>query len=121
MEKNEIVKALDRVITDMKDMKYRQAIGGDSWVVYRAETTFDVVEGHKYRVDFVPDFPGNFVAKAYEVDPDRTLYGSDRYLHPDPNINGRWWFTWSPFSGTIARTVFIYSTKKGTIGITDLA
>lgn len=120
MEKNKLAEKLNRLINDLKDLKFRQAIGGDSWVVYRTELEYmdegGGSNGHIYQVDFQPDVGGNFVARAYWTTPDRLTNGTE--LAPDPNVNGRWYKVDTLFSPGV-RTIFVYSTKKGKIVLTD--
>jgi hypothetical protein len=120
---NELAKRLKRIQTDIKELKFRQAVGGDSWVVYRTELDFlhqaGGSTGHYYQIDFQPDVGGKFVAKAYWTTPDRLTGGTE--LAPDPNVNGRFYMVDSIFGSPTTRTIFVYSTKRGKIVITDIS
>lgn len=117
---SELAKRVNRINADIKDLKTEQAIGGDSWVIYRSQVTYTALVGRIYQLDFVPDVTGAFVAKAYLTSPDRIIYGSELDVTPDPNVNGRWYVVAATF-GTVDRTLFVYSTKKGTLTLTDLS
>jgi hypothetical protein len=122
MHDQELTERMSRIITDIKDLKFRQAVGGDSWVVYRTQLDFTHlgggVSGHYYQIDFQPDQGGNFVAKGYWTTPDKITGGTE--LAADPNINGRWYFIDSIFGTGAVRTIFVYSTKRGKIIVTDI-
>jgi hypothetical protein len=122
MDRNELAIRMHRVISDIKDLKFRQAVGGDSWVVYRQELVFahagGGISGHYYQVDFQPNTGGNFVAKCYWTSTDKLIDGVE--LTPDPNINGRWYMV-DPIFGADNYIIFIYSTKKGNIIVTDMS
>jgi hypothetical protein len=117
---SELAKRVNRINADIKDLKTEQAIGGDSWIIYRDQVSYTSLANRIYQVDFVPDVAGSFIAKAYLTDPTRFQYGSELSVRPDPNVNGRWYVISTSF-GTVDRTVFIYSTKKGTLTLTDLS
>lgn len=121
--RDELARRMNRINTDIKDLKFRQAVGGDSWVVYRTKLDFTHeaggVNGHYYQIDFQPGTGGNFVAKAYWTTPD--LISAASMLTPDPNINGRFYMIDPIFGSPTVRTIFVYSTKRGKIIITDLS
>lgn len=117
---NDLIKRVNNIRTNIRNLKTNQVVGGDSWVVYRTKVDFTHGANVYYRVDFTPDVSGNFVAKAFWTTQDRVLYGSDRELIPDPNYSGRWYYVRRVF-GNINETIFIYSTKKGTITLTNLS
>lgn len=123
MQNKELATRLNRIVTDIKDLKFRQAIGGDSWIVYRIALDFTHaaggITGHYYQVDYQPDTSGNFVAKCFWTTPDRLTSGSE--LSPDPNVNGRWYFVDPIFGSPTTRTIFIYSTKRGKIITKDIS
>jgi len=118
---NELTRKIKNIQTNIRDLKTRQVIGGDSWIVYRTQLSMpSPASGSgqtipKYRLDFTPDVEGSFVAKAYNTSTDRTQYGSDQDLIPDPNYFGRWYVTNGLFNGW---DIMIYSTKKGTATVT---
>lgn len=119
---NQLQNKLNRIAANIKELKSNQVFGGDSWEVYRFSSDFSRAYTRCYRIDFYPDIEGPFVAKAYLTSPDRITYGSDRDLRPDPNYSGRWYTVWNTAAGSTPQpwTVFIYSTRKGRVVITDI-
>lgn len=115
---NELALRTKRLAADILDMKHNQTIGGDSWVVYRTELNFTKEPGMINVITFVPDIANDFVALAVYTTPDRTIWGIDQDITPDPNVNGKWYDCTFVF-GSSDRTIFIYSTVKGTAFITD--
>jgi hypothetical protein len=118
MNNDRLTQEINSTIKSIQDLKYRQFIGGDSWVVYRTEINFTSILGHVYKVDFYPDTSGRYVAKAYLTVPERDIAGSDQAMHPDPNVDGRWWMAQNHVGDA---TIFVYSTKKGILNLTDVS
>lgn len=112
---------LNKVITEIKNIKTTQTIGGDSWVVYRTEIDVTLAPNSEYKVIFSPITNNEFVAVCKLTDPERVLAGEMRDLVPDPNINGVWWRpAYSPSTMGLARTIFVYSTVKGSVSVQDV-
>lgn len=117
---DDLIKRVNEIRTNIRNLKTTQTIGGDSWVVYRTYLDMPVSSGGvgssnkpKYRVDFTPDVDGQFISKAYMVTTDRTQYAVD--LTPDPNYFGRWFV---PSGYAVPWGVMIYSTRKGSAVVT---
>lgn len=119
--KNDINERLHKVVTEIKNMKMNQTVGGDSWVVYRTEVTYTTDASREYRVRFSPETSQDFVAVCKRTTPDRAFYGTILQLIPDPNIKGIWWRPFQfPNGYDLTETFFIYSTVKGTVSIEDV-
>lgn len=119
MNSKELQEKIRRLKEDLRDLKTVQAIGGDSWVVYRTEINYTAQPNKVNVITFVPDDAGEFVARAYWTTPDRSVPGSDFDITPDPNMQGKWYdCTYS--ASAVARTIMIYSTKKGKAFLTPL-
>lgn len=118
---NSFTQRLNKVTTEIKNMKMNQTIGGDSWVVYRSEVTAVTQMSREYKIIFSPEVSNNYVAVLKRTSPDRVIYGSIGDTHPDPNIPGVWWRPYQ-FSGgvPVEQTFFVYSTVKGTVSIQDV-
>lgn len=118
----DFIKRVNDIQTNIRNFKTNQTIGGDSWVVYRTAINFTNSYNKLWQVDFIPDTAGSFVAKAYWTTQDRGIYGSDQEFTPDPNYFGRWYYFRSIANNgaQIAETIMVYSTKKGTIVMTQL-
>ena len=118
---NQFTDRLNRTLAEIKNMKMNQTVGGDSWVVYRAEVNMVVSGAREYVIIFSPETNNDYVAVCKVTSPDRVIYGSIGDLMPDPNIKGKWW---KPFqfsgAGFVEQTFFVYSTVKGTVSITDV-
>ena len=112
---------LNRVITEIKNFKTNQLIGGDSWIVYRSEIDYSILPSHEYLVTFAPESSNDFTAVCKVTSPDRTIPGSIGDLTPDPYVNGKWWRRYQ-FSSTtpVIQTFFVYSTVKGTVSVQDV-
>lgn len=118
---NSFTQRLNKVVTEIKNMKMNQTIGGDSWIVYRTEVTLPVSFAKEYRIIFSPETNNSFVAVLKRTSPDRQIYGSIVDFLPDPNLPGVWWQPYQ-FAGslTVDSTYFCYSTVKGTLSVQDV-
>lgn len=112
---------LNKTLTEIKNMKMNQIVGGDSWVVYRTEVVFTTSPNREYILRFSPESSQPYVAVAKVTSPDRVIYGSIGDFFPHPNLPGIWF---RPFqfnsSNTVAQTFFVYSTVKGTVSMEDV-
>lgn len=120
---DDFTKRVNKVVTEIKNLKTNQIIGGDSWVVYRAEVIIGQAWNREYLIRFSPEVNLPYVARCYETSPDRVIYGSTSELYPDPNNQGIWWVPSTSVSATgtmIDTTFFVYSTVKGSVSVTDV-
>lgn len=114
---------LNKTITEIKNMKMNQVIGGDSWVVYRTEATILTTWNSEYLIQFSPEVSNDYVAVCKVTSPDRGIFGSIRELIPDANIQGKWWLPSSSATQTgnpVEKTFFVYSTVKGTVSVQNV-
>lgn len=120
MNDDDLIKRVNDIRTNIRNLKTTQIIGGDSWVVYRQYIPMPLASGPQpssskptYLVEFTPDIDGPFVAKAYYTTDDRISYARD--LAPDPNYFGRWF---CPRGYFVPWGIMVYSTKKGNATVT---
>lgn len=120
-ERTGFIKRLNKTLTEIKNFKTNQSIGGDSWVVYRSEIDYPIMGAGEYIVRFSPESNNDYVAVCKVTDPDRGMYGTIGDLVPDPNIKGKWWRPYQ-HSGTtlITQTFFVYSTVKGMVSVEEV-
>lgn len=118
---NTFLKRINKVVTEIKNMKMNQVIGGDSWVVYRAEIDYTTVPSREYLVIFSPEVSGEYVAVCKVTSPDRGIYGSIGDLMPDPNVAGRWYRPYQVANNNqVLQTFFVYSSVKGSVSVQDV-
>lgn len=118
---NDFTTRLNTVLTQIKDMKMNQIVGGDSWVVYRSKVDITTNDSQEYLIRFIPEMSGDFVAVCKETSQDRTVPGGTSRIVPDPNIKGRWWRPFqSNFNLDVASTFFVYSTVKGKVVVENV-
>lgn len=118
---NSFTQRLNKVVTEIKNMKMNQTVGGDSWIVYRSEINIPTSFSKEYRIIFSPETNNSFVAVLKSTSPDRTTYGSIGDFMPDPNLPGVWWKPYQFASSlTVDATYFCYSTVKGTLSVQDV-
>lgn len=111
---NTFADRLNKVLTEIKNLKMNQTIGGDSWVVYRTAVTKTVVSNREYRVLFSPETNNEFVSVL-------KVNGQIGETFADPNVQGLWWKPSYFASGlTFPAIFFVYSTVKGTVSVTDV-
>lgn len=119
MNDDNFTKRVNKVITEIKNLKTNQVIGGDSWVVYRAEVIITQVWNKEYVIRFSPEVNLPYVARCYETSPDRTVYGDTSELYPDPNKAGVWWVPSTSINSTGLQKyrvkLIVYATDSGRI------
>lgn len=119
--KNDFITRFNKVTTEIKNMKMNQTVGGDSWVVYRAEVEMLTNGSKEYKIVFSPETSNDYVAVCKRTSPDRVIYGSIGDMYPDQNKPGVWWRPFQ-FNGglDVVQTFFVYSTVKGTVSIQEV-
>ena len=104
---------------ETRDIKTKQYIAGDNWILHRNSRLFYRDTTLKYKVIFRPEINADYIAIL------KLLRSDDRYtqsvIYPDKDINGVWYVYSDPFPGVPGQVeLHVFSTVRGELTVQQI-
>lgn len=101
---------------EVKDIKTKQYIAGDNWILHRNSRIFVRDVTLKYKVTFNPNSSAEFIAILKMVNSNNRY--TDDAIYPSPSKNGVWYIFRDVFPGAPGdQELHVFSTVPGELTV----